>query len=198
VSLARRDAGVRPVLTDEDGRFAIDCPDPCSAIVITKAGYESVVIEPDRRTVTRELDVRLERGAVMSGRIIEQGVPAIGARVVARRVDDASNTKPTYEAETDDLGEYRIGGLPPDGTPSLRTTPLNPYESRQRLRQTARPCRASSCLVFHSSLAPLRCRRSACQIRNASLTFAPVRRRAMWILMSPRFKLRARGQPQSS
>ena len=112
VSLARRNAGVRPVLTDEDGRFAIDCPDPCSAIVITKAGYESVVIEPDRRTVTRELDVRLERGAVMSGRIIEQGMPAIGARVVARRVDDASNTKPTYEAETDDLGEYRIGGLP--------------------------------------------------------------------------------------
>jgi len=112
VSLTRRDAGVRPVLTDEDGRFAIDCPDPCSAIVITKAGYESVVIEPDRRTVTRELEVRLERGAVMSGRIIEQGMPAIGARVVARRVDDASNTKPTYEAETDDLGEYRIGGLP--------------------------------------------------------------------------------------
>jgi hypothetical protein len=112
VSLARRDAGVRPVLTDEDGRFAIDCPGPCSAIVITKAGYESVVVEPERRTVTRELDVRLERGAVMSGRIIEQGMPAIGARVIARRVDDASHTKPTYEAETDDLGEYRIGGLP--------------------------------------------------------------------------------------
>ncbi|HKH71817.1 MAG TPA: carboxypeptidase-like regulatory domain-containing protein, partial [Vicinamibacterales bacterium] len=112
VSLARRDAGVRPVLTDEDGRFAIECPGPCSAIVITKAGYESVVVEPERRTVTRELEVRLERGAVMSGRIIEQGMPAIGARVVARRVDDASNTKPTYEAETDDLGEYRIGGLP--------------------------------------------------------------------------------------
>ena len=48
----------------------------------------------------------------MSGRIIEQGMPAIGARVIARRVDDSSNTKPTYEAETDDLGEYRIGGLP--------------------------------------------------------------------------------------
>jgi carboxypeptidase family protein len=112
VSLARGDLRVRPVLTDEDGRFTIDLPEPSSAIVITKAGYASVVIEPDRRTMARELDIRLERGAVMSGRIIEQGMPAIGARVIARRVDDASNTKPTYEAETDDLGEYRIGGLP--------------------------------------------------------------------------------------
>jgi CBS domain-containing protein len=112
VSLARGDFRVRPVLTDEDGRFVIDLPEPSAAIVITKAGYASVVIEPDRRTLTRELDIRLDRGAVMSGRIIEQGMPAIGARVIARRVDDSSNTKPTYEAETDDQGEYRIGGLP--------------------------------------------------------------------------------------
>jgi Carboxypeptidase regulatory-like domain len=112
VSLARGDLRVRPVLTDEDGSFVIELPEPSSAIVITKAGYASVVIEPDRRTLTRELDIRLDRGAVMSGRVIEQGVLAIGARVVARRVDDVSNTKPTYEAETDDLGEYRIGGLP--------------------------------------------------------------------------------------
>src|SRR5688572_2673093 len=112
VALAHGDHRVRPVLTDEDGHFAFQLPDPSSAIVITKAGYASVVIEPDRRTLTRELDIRLERGAVMSGRIVEQGIPAIGARVVARRVDDASSTKPTYEAETDDLGEYRIGGLP--------------------------------------------------------------------------------------
>ena len=112
VSLARGDLRGRPVLTDEDGRFVIELPEPSSAIVITKAGYASIVIEPDRRTLARELDIRVDRGAVISGRIIEQGTPAIGARVVARRVDDSSNTKPTYEAETDDLGEYRIGGLP--------------------------------------------------------------------------------------
>jgi hypothetical protein len=113
VSLARGDVRARPVLTDEDGRFTIDLPEPSSAIVITKAGYASTVIEPDRhRIAARDLDIRLERGAVMSGRVIEHGVAAIGARVVARRVDDASKTKPTYEAETDDHGEYRIGGLP--------------------------------------------------------------------------------------
>jgi len=131
VSLARGDLRVRPVLTDEDGRFVIDLPEPSAAIVITKAGYASVVIEPERRTLTRELDIRLGRGAVMSGRIIEEGTPAIGARVIARRVDDSSNTKPTYEAETDDLGEYRIGGLPAgqytvtalSTPPSVRITP---------------------------------------------------------------------------
>ena len=126
VSLARGDLRVRPVLTDEDGRFTIDLPEPSSAIVITKAGYASVVIEADRRTLARELDIRLERGAVMSGRIIEQGMPAIGARVIARRVDDASNTKPTYEAEADDLGEYRIGGLPAG---QYIVTPLNAPQS---------------------------------------------------------------------
>src|SRR5688572_1723915 len=112
VALARGDTRVRAVLTDDDGRFAIDLPDPSSAIVVMKAGYASTVIEPNRRTPARELDIRLQRGAAISGRIVEQGMPAVGARVLARRIDDASNTSPTYQAEADDLGEYRIGGLP--------------------------------------------------------------------------------------
>ena len=106
------DDRARPVLTDEEGRFAIEVPEPSSAIVITKAGYASSVIERDRRAQMRDPEVRLARGAVMSGRVIEQGLPVIGARVVARAMDDVSATAPTYQAETDDLGEYRIGGLP--------------------------------------------------------------------------------------
>jgi hypothetical protein len=102
----------RPVLTDEEGRFVIELSEPSSSLVITKAGYASAVIEPNRRTPTRNLEVRLARGAVMSGRVSERSLPAIGARVVARRIDDTSATAPTYEADTDDLGEYRIGGLP--------------------------------------------------------------------------------------
>jgi hypothetical protein len=112
VSMARQNVQARAVLTDEDGRFAIDLSDPSIAIVITKAGYASTVIEIDRRTPARELDVRLRRGAAISGRLLEQGQLAIGARVLARRIDDTSNAAPTYQAEADDLGEYRIGGLP--------------------------------------------------------------------------------------
>jgi hypothetical protein len=71
-----------------------------------------VVIEPDRRTLTRELDIPLDRARSSPGASSSRGCRRLGARVIARRVDDASNTKPTYEAETDDLGEYRIGGVP--------------------------------------------------------------------------------------
>ena len=113
VSLTRPDRSQRPLLTDEEGRFEIDLPDASSALVIGKAGYAYNIIEPDRRTVpAHELDIRLQRGAAMSGRVLERGSPAIGARVIARRIDDASDRAPTYEAEIDDLGEYRIGGLP--------------------------------------------------------------------------------------
>jgi hypothetical protein len=113
VSLARGDRSERPVLTDEEGRFEIQLPDSSSALVVAKAGYASTIVEPDRRTVRpRELDIRLPRGAAMSGRVLERGTPAIGSRVIARRIDDASSGAPTYEAEIDDLGEYRIGGLP--------------------------------------------------------------------------------------
>jgi hypothetical protein len=112
VWLPRDDDRTRPVLTDEEGRFAIELPEPSSAIVITKAGYASAVIEPDRRAPLRDLEVRLSRGAVISGRVTEHGLSAVGARVVVKSADDTSTTAPTYQAEADDLGEYRIGGLP--------------------------------------------------------------------------------------
>jgi carboxypeptidase family protein len=130
------DDRTRPVLTDEDGRFVIELPEPTSAIVITKAGYASTVIERDRRT-PRDLEVRLARGAVMSGRVVEQGLPAIGARVVARPLEDTSATAPTYQAETDDLGEYRIGGLPA----GRYTVASNPPQQVLRIVQALDPSR---------------------------------------------------------
>ena len=115
VTLARGDRRVRPVLTDEEGRFEIQLPDPAAALVVGKAGYASTIVEPDRRTVSnRELEIRLPRGAAMSGRVTARsGAPVIAARVVARRVETATSTNAeTFEADSDDLGEYRIGGLP--------------------------------------------------------------------------------------
>src|SRR5688572_8236411 len=77
VSLARGDVRARAVLTDDEGRFAIDVPDLPSAIAVTKAGYASTVIGHDRRTLARELEIRLPRGAVISGRVVELGMPAV-------------------------------------------------------------------------------------------------------------------------
>ena len=115
----RPDREVRAVLTDDEGRFEIELPESSSQLIVTKAGYTSIVVIPDRRAqsardpVARELDIRLSRGAAVWGRVLERrGAPAVGARVIARRVEDPSNTTTTYEADTDDAGEYRIGGLP--------------------------------------------------------------------------------------
>src|SRR4030095_6758445 len=85
VSLTRPDRSQRPLLTDEEGRFEIDLPDASSALVIGKAGYAYSIIEPDRRTVAaHEIDVRLQRGAAMSARVLERGSPAIAAPGSAR------------------------------------------------------------------------------------------------------------------
>src|SRR5262245_8447713 len=95
VSLARPDRRVRPVLTDGEGRFEIAVLEPASALVVSKAGYATTRITPDRRAeATRELEIRVPRGAVLSGRVLDpNGEPAIGARITARRADggDASD-----------------------------------------------------------------------------------------------------------
>jgi len=53
----------------------------------------------------------MRRGGVISGRILDSnGEPAVGMKVVAR-VESRDGTL-SFEAEADDLGEYRVSGLP--------------------------------------------------------------------------------------
>jgi hypothetical protein len=93
----RPDSEPRAVLTDEEGRFEIELPESSSQLIVTKAGYTSIVVIPDARAPARELDIRLSRGAVVLGRVLERsGAPAVGVRVVARRVEDPSNVATTY------------------------------------------------------------------------------------------------------
>ena len=115
VALARGDRSKRPVLTDEDGRFA----DRAARRVLGPRDWQGRVhcyhdrrARPPHRYLLLNSTSAVLRGAAMSGRVLERGSPAIGARVIARRIDDASNEAPTYQAEVDDLGESRIGGLP--------------------------------------------------------------------------------------
>jgi hypothetical protein len=101
---------VRPVLTDDDGRFEIHA-DTASSLTVTKAGYASTSFTAPRQPSTRNrpLVVRMPRGGVISGRIIDaDGETAIGVKVAAQL-----EGSPSFAAETDDLGEYRISGLPP-------------------------------------------------------------------------------------
>jgi hypothetical protein len=118
VGPARRDSRVTPVLTDGEGRFVFPATSRLAlALVVSKGGYasETVQIPGADDSPPAEVQVRLSRGGAISGRVADSsGAPIFGTQVSARRIDaGARGASPaTFSAQTDDLGEYRIFGLP--------------------------------------------------------------------------------------
>ncbi|HKE84995.1 MAG TPA: carboxypeptidase-like regulatory domain-containing protein [Vicinamibacterales bacterium] len=103
--------GLRPVFTDDDGRFEIELGKATASIAVSKAGYVTMRMDV-RHAMDRELEMRLSRGAAISGKVVdESGIACIAAQVAVQRVDATADTW-TPATQTDDLGEYRIGGLP--------------------------------------------------------------------------------------
>jgi len=105
----------RSILTDDDGRFDVAIRDTSQPLLVTKAGFASTVVDL-RRTkpaATRPIEVRLSKSAAISGRVADQnGAPVLGVQVIARRLDGAEVDRTwSLQGETDDRGEYRIGGL---------------------------------------------------------------------------------------
>jgi hypothetical protein len=101
-------------LTDDDGRFDAVVRDLSQPLLVAKAGYASTVVDLRRRSASdRPIEIRLSKSAAISGRVIDQdGVPAVGVQVVARRVDGTDLDRSwVLQSDTDDRGEYRIGGL---------------------------------------------------------------------------------------
>ena len=84
-------------------------------IVASKSGYARNEFSPT--PAGQPVEIRLQRGAAISGRVIDElGEPVIGARVTAEL---RSGSPPRYRTvattETDDRGEYRLATLPPAG-----------------------------------------------------------------------------------
>jgi hypothetical protein len=107
------------VLADDRGRFDVVSGFSRTGVgtklvlAITKAGYaiQHVMVTPE----SKELTVKLARAVAISGRVADpNGEGAVDVRVVAQRQDVAPDdlTPTKFEATTDDLGEYRLGGLP--------------------------------------------------------------------------------------
>ena len=113
VALVPSGQGTPVVLTDHDGRFALTCPLTRATIAASKSGYS-------RREVTSTLqdesiEIRLSRGAAISGRVLDEfGDPVVGARVAAEAAKAGKNAAAVATAEVDDRGEYRLGGLGPE------------------------------------------------------------------------------------
>ena len=106
------------VLADDRGRFSI--PTPAGSTItlsITKAGFAVEQVAVPATMGARELAIRLSRSAAISGRVTDpSGEGAVDVRVVAQRQDlvqdDRGPSAARFETTTDDLGDYRLGGLP--------------------------------------------------------------------------------------
>jgi hypothetical protein len=110
--------GVPPALTDDEGRFELGDADYVTSVTVTKGGYAPTTVEVKEIVKSeKETEIPLSRGAAIAGRVVRSsGEPVAGAPVRATRADkaDAKNQNgriENWEATTDDLGEFRIGGL---------------------------------------------------------------------------------------
>jgi hypothetical protein len=110
------------LLTDADGRFtAAALPAGRYTLSAAKPGYVKTTLSTSIGTARRidvvdgasveGFDIQLPKAGAISGRIIDDtGEPIIGALVTADSFGDGGRT--SGAGETDDLGVYRIGGLP--------------------------------------------------------------------------------------
>jgi protocatechuate 3,4-dioxygenase beta subunit len=100
-----------PVLTDGDGRFVLVAPAGRQSVIASKSGYARS--EPIAASAGQPIEIRLRRGATISGRVVDRFGEAVAAARVAAQTTAANRANPTNVAtvETDDRGEYRIAGL---------------------------------------------------------------------------------------
>ncbi|HEY1307168.1 MAG TPA: carboxypeptidase-like regulatory domain-containing protein [Vicinamibacterales bacterium] len=111
------DGSTTSALSDENGQFEFDAPSGISGTVTAKkAGFapSTTALPLGASTGVRLV---LDQGAAISGRIVDQiGAPIAGMRVQVQRVEPTVAGDGTIEvAETNDLGEFRIGGLSAGG-----------------------------------------------------------------------------------
>jgi protocatechuate 3,4-dioxygenase beta subunit len=102
-----------PAFTDAEGRFALPIPaDGSSGLSVTKPGYLATAFEAPR--TEGELDLRLPKASAIAGRITDtSGDPVMGMTVTAEIPGTAaSGSRVVATCQTDDLGDYRLGGLP--------------------------------------------------------------------------------------
>jgi protocatechuate 3,4-dioxygenase beta subunit len=138
---AVRRGRTRPMVarTDETGRFRLENVEPGAyRLVVERTGYVRreygqrsanrpvTVLELRPGQQIRDLLFRLERAAVITGRVYDrEGEPMAGVQVQASRmayVNGQPQLVPAGSSQTDDRGQYRVYGLSP-GRYFLSATP---------------------------------------------------------------------------
>jgi protocatechuate 3,4-dioxygenase beta subunit len=136
------DIGSPVTLTDDAGRFTLTVAASSLRIIASKTGYGRREIARSAGATT--VDIRLQRGAVVSGHVVdERGEPVQAARVAVHEVararaalaPDAPGPPPppgfprpvpqVAVTDTDDRGDYRLPSLPA-GTYFVSVVTLTP------------------------------------------------------------------------
>ena len=131
VRLTGAELGMKSALTDGNGRYEFkDVPAGRVNLSVSKGGFVNMQygqtrpFEPGRPIevsdgqLMEKVDVALPRGSVVSGRVVDEfGEPVTDAMVTAMRMSFAGGRKRMMPAgrigQTNDLGQFRIYGLPP-------------------------------------------------------------------------------------
>jgi protocatechuate 3,4-dioxygenase beta subunit len=117
-SASRGDRAIPPLLTDERGRFVLSVADGAAAsLIATKVGYAVTAQKFTAVADAAEIEVRLPRSAAISGRAVDSGgapVPLASVKALRVSADEyaKSGLRLEFATETDDVGEFRLGGLP--------------------------------------------------------------------------------------
>ncbi len=105
-----------PFFTDGQGRFASRPLGPGRyRLSVSKSGYAVTSIAPADVVSAGDIDVRLPRAAAIAGRVVDRfGEPSAGVIVSLYAQPRAGQAGPgllVRRMNTDDLGEFRFGGL---------------------------------------------------------------------------------------
>jgi hypothetical protein len=105
-----------PSYTDDYGRFEIVVPASAPySLTFTKPGFAPHATAHSAAAPAGDLRIALALGAAVTGRVMDQHSDALLTRVHVRRMtDDAGRSVQDSEwvADSDDLGEFRVGSLP--------------------------------------------------------------------------------------
>ena len=126
------DIGTKTALTDAQGRFEFKLlPAGRFNVSVSKSGYVTMAVRPERGRSSRDVrsssptaqtldkaDVALPRGSVLAGRVVDEfGEAVADADVTAMRLQFQNGRRRLVpsgrNASTNDLGQFRIYGLPP-------------------------------------------------------------------------------------
>jgi protocatechuate 3,4-dioxygenase beta subunit len=110
VTLTPPEQGTPVVLTDVDGRFSLTAPSGRYRVVASKTGYSRRDMTP---MSVETIDIRLQRGAAVSGRVVDEFGDPVRARVVAETWSGSPTAVATEAAASSTyyVGEYRLAGL---------------------------------------------------------------------------------------